>query len=59
MEATEIEDIEESEDESDMLSRTPKKKEVSTELTEDMVVKALENLSYRVSRIEHNLRLDY
>jgi predicted solute-binding protein len=65
--------IEEMEDESndDILeqpiqSPKPKKKEVYTEqeeeeesLTEEMVKQYLQNLSYRIGRIEHYLRLDY
>ena len=57
-EVAELEEMEEN-DELDKLPKTLKKKEVSTELTEDMVRKALENLLYRVGKIEHNLRLDY
>ena len=55
----EEEDYEEDEDPIETLPRQSKKKEVSTELTEDMVRRAIENLVYRVSRIEHHLRLDY
>jgi hypothetical protein len=57
------EDYEEVEDEEALeempQERNLKKKEAPTELTEEMVIKALENLSYRVGRIEHHLRLDY
>lgn len=38
---------------------TVKKKETHTELTEEMVIRSIENLSYRIGRIEHHLRLDY
>lgn len=61
-EVPEYEDEEYAEDEED-LETVPeeknKKKEASIELTEEQVLKALENLSFRIGRIEHHLRLDY